>query len=335
LSLPSRKPELPVRVYLDQNKWIDLACASNARPGSERFAPALTAVRAAAKNGSAIFPMSAVHVMETMAPEDEGRRRRTATFMVELSRNLSISPHTVLRPIEILHAIKRLYGLPIANELRPFVVREGLAAALGCEIELHSAGEHREDLERIARSAEMSIELLVSAGDREAIREARRQDEAMVAELEARRLAARQAMSEEMKRRVEIAELFLRGVPGGEARSWLGTLGISEENFFSKMVSPEKWDALVEDIPTLNTWLTLMMERDHNPTERVHRNDTKDLGFLAVAIPYCNVVVTERAWASRVRRSGLAQKYETIVCTDVADLPDVLRDLGCSLDPRD
>ncbi|MGO8945165.1 MAG: hypothetical protein ACLQJ7_16010 [Syntrophobacteraceae bacterium] len=38
-----------------------------------------------------------------------------------------------------------------------------------------------------------------------------------------------------------------------------------------------------------------------------------DLGHLAVAVPYCDVVVADKAMAHLLRFRGLAKKYGTIV----------------------
>lgn len=44
------------RVYLDQNKWIDLARAATGRAEGGRFVEALAAARDAVAAGTAVFP---------------------------------------------------------------------------------------------------------------------------------------------------------------------------------------------------------------------------------------------------------------------------------------
>ncbi len=72
-----------------------------------------------------------------------------------------------------------------------------------------------------------------------------------------------------------------------------------------------------------------MLHRDRNQEHRTHRNDGKDFAFLKVAIPYANIVVTERSWAHVANSSGLAAKYGTVVTADASELPRLLREMGC------
>ncbi len=54
------------------------------------------------------------------------------------------------------------------------------------------------------------------------------------------------------------------------------------------------------------------------------RGDLKDLGFLAVAVAYCDVVITENQWAHVIRQAKLDQVFDTIVTGDVAEITDIL-----------
>lgn len=54
------------------------------------------------------------------------------------------------------------------------------------------------------------------------------------------------------------------------------------------------------------------------------RGDLKDLGFLAIAVAYCDVVITENQWAHVIRQAKLDQVFDTVVTDDVAELPDIL-----------
>lgn len=54
-----------LRVYLDQNKWIDLMHALEGDERAERFQDATIMVTPAADAGYASFPLSSGHVFET------------------------------------------------------------------------------------------------------------------------------------------------------------------------------------------------------------------------------------------------------------------------------
>jgi hypothetical protein len=54
------------------------------------------------------------------------------------------------------------------------------------------------------------------------------------------------------------------------------------------------------------------------------RQDLNDIGALSVAIAHCDVVVTENVWTEAAARSGLSQKFGTVVISDLSDLPRYL-----------
>jgi hypothetical protein len=101
-----------LRIYLDQNKWIDL---SKARFGREPEAAKLREVLSLAQTGVELgivsFPLSHFHYIEQTHP-DPGRRWRLATFMAELSRFHTIAPARLLLETEIDSALQARFGAP-------------------------------------------------------------------------------------------------------------------------------------------------------------------------------------------------------------------------------
>src|SRR5947208_16567457 len=98
--LPESKNAFPKCLYLDENKWIDLARAHYGKPGGEPFRDALWAVEAAVGVGTLVVPFSVVNAIEAAAPRGAGRRERLVRFMAELSGNCTILPDTTIRPAE-------------------------------------------------------------------------------------------------------------------------------------------------------------------------------------------------------------------------------------------
>jgi len=75
-------------------------------------------------------------------------------------------------------------------------------------------------------------------------------------------------------------------------------------------------------MPTFHTFYIL--DHARTSTRSVKPNDIWDLA-LNVAIPYCDVVVTERAWCNIARRAGLDKMNETQVIRSSADLAAALQ----------
>ena len=55
-----------------------------------------------------------------------------------------------------------------------------------------------------------------------------------------------------------------------------------------------------------------------------HGNDLNDVIALSVAVPYCDVVVTERSWSSMLAAVKVPQRYDTLVTPSPQDVVDRL-----------
>jgi len=329
--LPVSKNDAPRLLYLDQNKWIELARARYGKEDAAGVVAALGAVDDAVAVGKVIVPISGVHVMETMAPSDRGRRERLAEFMVGLSGNASILPYMALRPLEILHAVLRKLGRTPTAPLRPHVLGRGLTYALGAELSVSGIpAPAAEVLTEVLESRASSIAMLVEAADPALTAVSRREDEAAVAELEVIRARAQAGLTPQQRLDLEMATVFSTGPAGTELLDVLRKLGIGMQEFAAMFDGRDDWVSFFHDVPTMDVFVTLGTERDRSKERRIHRNDTKDLGFLAVAIPYANIVVTERFWAHLANSTGLAERYGTTVVADVARLPALLAARDCT-----
>ena len=55
-------------------------------------------------------------------------------------------------------------------------------------------------------------------------------------------------------------------------------------------------------------------------------NDIFDIDALAVAVPYCDIVVTEKACHHALTRAKLGDRMNTALLRSIADLPKTLED---------
>src|SRR5262245_49132970 len=84
-------------VYLDQNKWIELAQAIHT-PRNRHLLPILDVIRALKASGHAVFPLSLAHYVETSKRLDPGQHERLGQLMWEVSDGRTLaSPEAILR----------------------------------------------------------------------------------------------------------------------------------------------------------------------------------------------------------------------------------------------
>lgn len=72
-------------VYLDQNKWIDVARAFHGKAGDAGLKAAFADIEGISQQGAAVFPLSWVHYLETAKSTNHERRKRLGTAMWEVS----------------------------------------------------------------------------------------------------------------------------------------------------------------------------------------------------------------------------------------------------------
>jgi len=101
------------KVYLDQNKWIDLSRAHHGDPLGAPFEDALAAVSQAVSDGTASFPLSAGHYFETWKQRKRDPRRALAEVMSNLSQHRTIGDQrsiTISRSRSQRTSCRRLAG---------------------------------------------------------------------------------------------------------------------------------------------------------------------------------------------------------------------------------
>lgn len=327
-SLPNDKSSFPKLLCLDFNKWIDIGRAHFGRPDGERFNEALGAVRDAVAAGRLIVPVLPTNAVEAMEPADPARRRRIAEFLVDLSGNTSfVANHVVLRT-EFRAALDVYASEADSVVRRERLVRRGLSAAIaGKELRINT-GDARVDA--IATDAMLdpavSVEALVGLFDRDELA-AMRDREAKFAVRLGELRDANTGITTAQRVRNELTNLFSEGSVAELLNKVVEGPGASA--FFQWLTEGDNIVRFGTAVPSIDVEMTLLLEREKNRDHAPHRNDPKDLAFLKLALPYGNVVVTERSWAHLCTSTGLATKYATKVLANASELPAVLRAEGC------
>ncbi|WP_094604524.1 hypothetical protein SPSIL_052350 [Sporomusa silvacetica DSM 10669] len=102
-------------------------------------------------------------------------------------------------------------------------------------------------------------------------------------------------------------------------------LGISMENMIPKDTFKDKKSTLafLEAAPSFCVRMRLIYDICNDANRDIHKNDFKDIAFLATAVPYCDVVITEKLWAHLLKKNKLDVKYNTTVTNSLSDLKNL------------
>lgn len=323
------------RVYLDQNKWIDLTRAQAGRKEEAHLVEVLEAAQEAVRAGDASFPLSAQHYYETQRRGDRESRANLAGTMLSLSHDDTITPPQVVVPYEIETALIKQLQLP--NDLPPAIQIFGKGAnhAFNTDIFTYEAPDEWEGLPLQAElravatvlgSTRMEFEILAGWSSSEKMR---------VELSEHTRLTGSKFASGQQDLRDRIVEMGRGRLEDAMTATAIADileplltvcarLGVDPRRLFDGGM--EVLGPLVRAIPS--RWVEREMRRlrHANPQKQWEGNDLNDVTALSVAVPYCDVVVTERQWVHFVGVAHLDRRFNTTVTSDLRRLPELL---GC------
>ena len=325
-----------LRIYLDQNKWVDLACAATGHPKGDRFADALTICRAGVASGTVSFPLDIYRYWETGKRGNDRSRNDVADVMQELSQQ-----HTMALPFGVLDqeldlALQRRFGRP-AHPRRQQVFGVGMrhiteGRLAWPELDLGSLPDGvvvPPGVRALLASAmaEMIEEELLRAGP-----------------ATFRGLGFDHAASDHGQRFVDFenalaATIAKHGLTGdavnqavratdfGDIRPALvEALEGIEMTYAQFMDCSTVGDVMsfIDDLPTRYVTNVLRSAKHRETQQKWEPNDFVDIISLPVAAAYCDVVVTEKQWAHRMRQGKVDQRYGTVLLNDVAALTGIV-----------
>jgi len=333
VAVPESKTGYPRLLVLDFNKWVALARASNGHPEPQGTFAALEAITKAVKAGRLVVPITGVNAFETMGPADAERRRRTASFMVELSGNHSMVHEEPIADAEMRNALQwrfclgleRLRSIPI----RSHIVQRGVNGTIGPKFQV-SVGHPAADavLNDVALEPEISVLALTDGVPRESVRAMKKMERDGAQRVSViRRMDAHLSMEERLT--LELTNLFMDGSLATRLYAQAEQAGISHAVLRDWFADADNSVQFAKAVPSLWVHATLMLHHDKNANNPTHENDGLDYAFLKAAIPYGNYVVTENLWTHIVHQSGLDERFNTKVLADLAKLPALLAADAC------
>ena len=318
-------------IYLDQNKWIDIAKAVLNKPNSEMYTDVKDKILKKVSDGEWIFPLSIIHHFETMSRMDDRSRQELSKVMGEISCNYSILPFMYVDKEEFINSLQKAKGLSIVD-FKNEVICKDFARAVGLDgknIEISGVTNPqqlemiKEAATKIMENSNMFFEFMKLQSDSQFVTQLSNDNDVYIKEYEKLRalyiLKPKQhryaiyIYNNYMDRFKTDLEKFLL-----EAKN----SGISKEEVLPKNTfeNKEKTIEFLESIPSFAVMMRLSYDIINNTTRNFDKNDYKDISFLATAVPYCDVVITEKLWVSLIKSNKLDQKHNTFVTSNLNDL---------------
>ena len=342
LRVPRRPPRL---IYLDLNHWIALAKAEAGHPEGNGYREILEWCCDAVERGEALFPISDTIYMEISKIGRFRQRRDLRKAIERVSHFFVITSRDVIATHEVETLLDEVAG-PNPQPINTMDYLDwGLARAFGMvggfrirskdgdDVTADVRASHPEGPEAfdaILAEATMSLNRQVIEGpspEEEPEMRARGWDPSGVFEVSERR--AKQEIEQVQRfdddpawRRGRIRDVVAAREVLIELHDTLNR-GLNERGANLTDIFPEPGTTRrrLDSLPSFDVSVTLKASYHRDPAHRWTTNDIHDIDALASAMPYCDVVVTDKAACSHATRSGLAERLETIVLSDLALLP--------------
>lgn len=328
-------------VYLDLNHWIALAKANTGHSDGRRHQPALEAIRGA--DARFVFPLSSVHYMEMAGIPDPRQRQDVATVMEEISGFACLMSMSVLMRLEIDAVVAAHAGRPRQIDPVPLLGR-GVLQAFGRWGRLHSHSDDG-DVTDAARAswpngpdafdawrdgAERLLDRTVLRGPTDAEAPALRAAgwDPTVARRSRPNGPSRNALkvSGSPPSRAGGAAGCGMSSPRASWRSgprpclWgrsSATAWLWSRSSAARSATPA---ASPDSMPSADLHISLLTAAPSNAQTQWTPNDLFDIDALSVAVPYCDVVVTERHATHLLRAGGVANRLDTHVLATLDEL---------------
>lgn len=323
-----------LRVFLDQGHWVSLSKALHGKDSPPGTADVLGIARLGVRMGILSFPLWSGHYLETWNRASRKSRYELADTMLALARRSdATAPDTLAAYEPILHmeldlALQRRFGTPVDTRVIP-LFGSGVMHAFGVpELELFSGWPPEIRFSKLATTARIEFETSILRGtETDLLAEHRNRkvydgpaeryqqhEENLIEQFKAEQAAPQRR--EELLTGVALLDFFdhlshamlLSGISGSDFMS-LGKDGVGD---------------FIRDLPCRDVGLALDLQRHQNPRLPREKGDLVDIGSLALAIPYCDIVVTENRWQHFAIQAGLDRRYETIIISNLHDLAPVL-----------
>jgi hypothetical protein len=321
-----------VTVYLDQNVWVNLLKESTgAAPSTGTRIGILSSYK---KDHAVRFPLSAMHYMETWHRSKWESRYALASTMRDLSEYLALAPAYRLQRPEIERAIIekmdiRGYAPNPAAGAFGHGVDHAFASSSGRFRYVESLGDEHlfsptlkltDDPIRILKSKGDPIYQWISLAGPPGAFDIEGFDRITQHRQGAFYAASQQEKMErwvsnggkDMVDRAVITDAFVDLLD--DLNDMCATRGVDP---ISVAHSREDIMHLWAAIPTVHVHSSLRIQRFRNSQQKWSQHDLADLSALSVAIPYCDIVVTERQWCALAKRAKLDATYKTFVTPSI------------------
>lgn len=330
---------MPTVIYLDQNKWIRLLQQREGKVTDPEIERILNLIISSTEDESVIFPLAHGHLVETATSHNRNSRRDDLfKLMLKISNYWTLARANIVLREEVGAYFNRV----VCGETRlgNLALGRGLLFMLGGDnwALSYTGNDNPEEVElRPKKKAQLEEAIRgreafeISWEEALELFQKRDHEEELVEKMEKVRRQHEEKYSSNAQRRrtafirhYENEVLFDLSKLCLENKIPLKSLTVDLGEFYRRGEEAEEAIRFLQSFPANYTYVTLTVTRDLQKSRNIDKNDLNDIMSLSVAIPYCDVVVTEKFWTHEAKSNDLDEIYGTTIISKLAELKDVL-----------
>lgn len=312
-------------VFIDQNKWIDLARVRAGKGESAEIRSLYDELNIAVAGGQVLFPLTVSHIVETVKRNDPTSRAHLAEVQATFSKGYVFRSHKARLLMEIRCALKRLFGEPPIEMPQHWAIVHGFMQAYDPFDEMFALPSEIQRFRLLNLHIDPRDQLYdYLANQDDSTRRTANSTFASDSTTVVRRIEERRQRwsgeSKDVQRRAYAALLFF------DHQEYI----ISELEAIGRSVDEMKElgsSALVQfmsDVPTLAVEVELSI-RLESQSRAIHENDIRDMHSFCSAIPYASRVIAENTFVTLARQSKLDSRYGCTLSTKLEELAGVYK----------
>lgn len=310
----------PKIVYLDQNKWIDLARAVKYPDEEPGMRAVLEWLIEELKAGRVVIPLTATNIFETHKINNVERRLDLAHIQTTMSAGLVFRGRYKRLEVELVDVIRATYTLSkLDREKNWFLSNVFFESFLewGDPRLGDAVSKPVLDLIRVKPQA-MLFDFLMEQPDdirRASVVQFTQGSKKLAERIEARRKRDKDE-TKETRRNLQNAMLMINEMD--HIIPCVALVGIPDKAGFDIM--RDNAHAIMDGTPTyyIEREMALLLEDQHN--RPINENDFRDMQTFCAVVAYADVIIPENMFSSLARQAGLDKKYNTQIVTSLLEL---------------
>lgn len=310
-------------LYLDQNKWIELARAVKSPDDFPMQYEVLESLVREANTGHLLVPLTATNLYETHKVDSSERRKHLAWVQATLSQGMVFRGRYKRLEVEVIDLLRARSGLGALSR-DPYWFLSNVFFEATAEIGDSRIPPVSERILAAIRSDPPRFMFDYLADTPESVRTMAVSKFSQGSEKLRRKVEERRARdaseSVSMRRRLHSARLMINELD--LILSFVHKAGLPETD--ENVLLKKHARSIINECPAyfIEREIGLRIEAQ---SRAIEENDFRDMQTFCAVVAYADIVVAENMFSNLAMQAGLHKKYHTHITTRLVDVPGALR----------